>query len=59
MRLIKVGDKVVHKSFRTKKNGKSWVWCVEEIKGEILKLLHTVDKAQIVIWCKLDEVEKV
>lgn len=57
--MVQVGDKVVHKSFRTKKNGKDWVWSVEEINGGVAKLLHMVEKAQIVIWCKLDDVEKV
>ena len=57
--MVVVGDKVVNKAFRTKKNGKQWIWEVEEVKGGVVRILHMVDKAKIVIWCKLDEVEKV
>lgn len=54
--MIKVGDKVLHNRFATKRNGKSWVWEVVEVKGAVLKLLHTIDKVETVIWCKDTEV---
>lgn len=57
--MVKVGDKVVHNRFATKRNGKPWVWEVVEIKASVLKLLHKVDKVETAIWCKDSEVSKV
>lgn len=55
--LIKVGDKVVHKTICTKRNGCVWVWEVIEVKAGVLKLKHKPEKAETVIWCKESEVD--
>lgn len=55
--LIKVGNKVVHKTICTKRNGCVWIWEVIEVKAGVLKLLHRLEKAETVIWCKESEVD--